>query len=160
MKGETERRHGERALVDSSPWFQSFPEALKICPQVIWETHFLFKIYFWFLILEKGEGEMQRERERNPPSRLLAGHGAWRGAQSHNPEIMTWAKIKSWVLSWLSHPGAREKLTFLIRWITCEKWIPCKYNDLHSSSCLILITMQQGKNSYPHFTQAFWLHEN
>ena len=31
---------------------------------------------------------------------------------SHDPEIMTWAKTKSWTLNWLSQPGAP-----VIRWL-------------------------------------------
>ena len=31
---------------------------------------------------------------------------ARRGAQSHNPEIKTWARTKGWMLNRLSHPGA------------------------------------------------------
>ena len=44
-------------------------------------------------------GEGQRERKRIS-SGLPTEHGArcW--------EILTWAKIKSWTLNWLSHPGA------------------------------------------------------
>ena len=38
-------------------------------------------------------------------SRLHAGCGAQHGAQTHNCEIKTWAKIKSWMLKPLSHPG-------------------------------------------------------
>ena len=36
------------------------------------------------------------------PTEYWAQHGAW----SHNPEIMTWAEIKSQMLNQLSHPGA------------------------------------------------------
>ena len=28
------------------------------------------------------------------------------GAQTHNPEIKTWAEMKRWMFNWLSHPGA------------------------------------------------------
>ena len=36
----------------------------------------------------------------------LKQHGAWCKAGYHGPGIMTWAKIKSQTLNWLSHPGA------------------------------------------------------
>ena len=42
-------------------------------------------------------------------SRLHAHHGARCRAQSHNPEIMTWAKVKSWTLNQLSHSGILGK---------------------------------------------------
>ena len=45
-----------------------------------------------------------RRRERIP-GRLCAECGAWYGAWFHTPKSMTWAKIKSWMLNWLSHPG-------------------------------------------------------
>ena len=45
---------------------------------------------------EKAQGEEQRERERKRISRRLhAEYGAQHRAQSHNPEIMVQAKIKS-----------------------------------------------------------------
>ena len=51
-----------------------------------------------------------RDRERGR-ERILSRIWAWHGAWSHNPEIMTWAEIKSQTLNWLSHPGAPQ-LTF------------------------------------------------
>ena len=39
-------------------------------------------------------------------SRLHAECGAWHGTLFQGPEIMTWAKIKSWIFNWLSLPGA------------------------------------------------------
>ena len=52
----------------------------------------------------------QRERERESFSRLLTEGGAQcGGAQSHNPEIMTWAEIKSRLLNQLSHTQAPFK---------------------------------------------------
>ena len=50
-----------------------------------------------------GEGGEEEERIS---SRLQAELGAWQGAQSHYPEIMTWAETKSQSLNVLSHPGA------------------------------------------------------
>ena len=47
------------------------------------------------------EGDGQRISRR-----LWAEPRAWLGAQSHNPEIMTWAETKSQTLNQLSHPGA------------------------------------------------------
>lgn len=52
-----------------------------------------------------GEGQREWERER-VLSRLHTQHGAWRGAWSHDPGIVTWTQIKSQVFNKLSHPGA------------------------------------------------------
>lgn len=37
------------------------------------------------------------EREREILSRLHTQHGVWHRARSHSPEVMTWAKIMTWV---------------------------------------------------------------
>jgi len=50
---------------------------------------------------EQGEGQRKRENLQKLPTE----RGALRGAQSHDPEIMTLAKIKSWMLNWINHPG-------------------------------------------------------
>ena len=44
----------------------------------------------------EGEGEGEK---------LSDEHRAWGRAQFHNPEIMTWAEIKSQKPNQLSHPG-------------------------------------------------------
>ena len=41
-------------------------------------------------------------------SKLHTQHIAWQGAQSHDPEIMTWAKIKSQSFNRLSQPGTPQ----------------------------------------------------
>ena len=67
-------------------------------------------IYFWER--EKtwaGEGQKGRERG-NLKQAPRWQHRARRGPWSHNHEIMTCAKIESWMLNWRSHPGA-PKLT-------------------------------------------------
>lgn len=38
---------------------------------------------------------------------------AWHRAWSHYPEIITWARIKCWMLNPLSYPGAPKELYFL-----------------------------------------------
>ena len=76
--------------------------------QVFSGTNFLNIVF----ILERkqaswGWGVEGRDRGRERiPNRLHAQCRAGRGAPSHNLEIMTWAKIKSQMLNWLSHPGA------------------------------------------------------
>ena len=49
-------------------------------------------------------GQRKRERERLS-SWLPTEHRVGGRAASQDPEIMTWAKIKSQSLNWLSHPG-------------------------------------------------------
>ena len=39
------------------------------------------------------------------PLSLHTEHGVWHRAWSHDPKVMTWDEIKSWMLSRLSHPG-------------------------------------------------------
>ena len=52
----------------------------------------------------KGRG---RGKERKSSNRLPIEHGAQHKSQYQDPEIMTWAKIKSWTLNQLSLPDAR-----------------------------------------------------
>ena len=63
-------------------------------------------IHFYFRErASTSEGNGQRERERIL-NRLHTQHRAQHRARSHNSQIMTWAKIKSQTLNWLSKPGA------------------------------------------------------
>lgn len=55
---------------------------------------------------EQGEG--QREREYQADSALSVG--AWNRGWSQDPEIITWAKLKRWMLNWLSNPGAPKNV--------------------------------------------------
>ena len=63
-----EGRNWEETWRESPGGFQSLIPVLSWSPENLpsgdLRNSLLFKIYFWFLILEKGEGEMQRERER------------------------------------------------------------------------------------------------
>lgn len=56
------------------------------------------------------EGQSERE---GISGRLPAEYRAQLRAWSHNPEITTRAKIKSWMLSQLNHPGATRILPFI-----------------------------------------------
>ena len=56
---------------------------------------------------ESVQGEDQGEREKQTPTK----QGAWGRAWSHDPEIMTWADIKSQMLNWLSHPDAPQSVS-------------------------------------------------
>ena len=59
-------------------------------------------------------------------SRFRAQQGAHYGARSHDPEIMTWADIRSQMLNWLSHLGA-PKCHYFFEW----PWESYLYSDLH-----------------------------
>ena len=63
----------------------------------------LFKKYLFILERESmsTEGKGRGKGRERLLSRLHAQHGAWLGAQSHNPEVMTWAETNSWALNWL-----------------------------------------------------------
>ena len=53
--------------------------------------------------------EGQREKQTEDPKWALCWpQRAWCGASIHNLETMTWAEIKSRMLSQLNHPGASE----------------------------------------------------
>ena len=71
-----------------------------------------------FIYFERGsECKWGRDRERGRgsiPNRIYALHEAQCWAGSHDPEIMTWAKIKSRTPKWLSHPGV-PKITFILK---------------------------------------------
>ena len=54
-----------------------------------------------------GGGEKKGENLKQVPC------SAWHRAESYNHEIMTWAKIKSSTLKWLSHPGAPNGILLL-----------------------------------------------
>ena len=73
----------------------------------------LFFLRFVYLKVWAGGGA-EGESQAYPP--LSAEHNS--RAQSQDPEIMTWAKAKSWPLNWLSHSGAAELCTLseLILW--------------------------------------------
>ena len=67
--------------------------------------------FFW------GGGRWGAEREgERISSRLHTEHRAQCGTPSHNPEITTWARNKSWIVNQLHHPGnPRGKICFFKR---------------------------------------------
>lgn len=77
--------------------------------------------FFFFLrssLFERGNACDQRrsrvgegKRGERIFSRLLAELRDWCWAWSHDSEMMTWPKSKSWVLNRLSHPGAPRPRT-------------------------------------------------
>lgn len=62
-----------------------------------------FVVFFFFFLWERqntswGEGQLERERISGS---LHIHHGAWCGAQSHQPGIINWAKSRVWrSVSW------------------------------------------------------------
>ena len=72
--------------------------------------------FFFFFLLERERewektGARGRGRKRMNPKQARCEPGVrQRRARSHNPGIMTWAKIKSGILNWLSHPGTPHNL--------------------------------------------------
>ena len=72
---------------------------------------------------------MQRERIS---SRLRTQHRDRLGVWSHNAEIMTWVKVKSRRLKWLSHPGAPWRILFLT--LSCQR---CSAAPQHSLSEMV-----------------------
>lgn len=55
--------------------------------------------------VERKKREAEGEGEKESLSTFPAEHRARHGSQSHDPEVMTWAEIKSQSLNRLSHPG-------------------------------------------------------
>lgn len=68
---------------------------------------------FIYLEIDHGWEEGQGERERDSSSRLHAEQGTLLRVQSHDPERMTSAKIKSPRLNLLSHLGTPSLFNFL-----------------------------------------------
>ena len=90
---------------------------------------FVFKAYLLSLIclfpwesLFGGRGG-QRDRERMS-STLCTEPGARLRAPSQDPEIMTWARVRSWMLSPWSHPGTPLNKLFELQHI---------YREVHRS---------------------------
>ena len=68
---------------------------------------FIFKFAYLFFEWEQaGEGLGDRDREIHSHTGSAPSVQSPTGLELMNYEIMTWAEIKSWMLYWLSHPGA------------------------------------------------------
>ena len=67
---------------------------------------FFLKIYFKACMYLWAGGRGSGRWGERVSSRLQAECGAWLGAQSHDPENMTWAKTESQMLKRLIHPGS------------------------------------------------------
>ena len=90
-------------------------------------------LFFFFLFLRfiylldtpthtaHNRGERSRgSRERKSPAGSLLRARSLMQAQCHNPEILTWAETKSWLLNWLSHSGTPRLVFFKLQW-----WLQC-----------------------------------
>ena len=76
--------------------------------------------------------------------------GAWFGAWSHDPEIMTWAKIKSWTFSWLSHPGAPYHFNYNV--FRClSLWDHLMWNSLGFLDLDVCFLFQIGERTSHYF---------
>ena len=81
-----------------------------------------------FICYLRGRGE-PRERERGERvwSSLPTGHGArWR-ARPHDPEIMTWAKIRSRMPNRVSHSGVPRFPQFYMHSALWENSLLCQF---------------------------------
>ena len=73
-----------------------------------------FKALFFLFIWEREQARGRTDGDRETWSRLPTEHRAQHGTQSQDPEIMTWAEIKSQLLNWLSHEGTLLPVNFLL----------------------------------------------
>ena len=125
-------------------------------PIYIYFKDFIYLFERVFLYAWAGGGARQRGR-----SRLLAEQGAWSGAQSLDPEIMTWAEGRSlyrfnhWAtgtLNQLSHSGALHFNNFLKYVIilqeslngTNKQYITLKNNLLNTLGNIIMKSFING----------------
>ena len=82
-------------------WYDSYPYFLRQI--LLWCDAKCFKILLIYLREgERARGEKQRERDKQTPRWVQSPRPIW----SYNPEIKTWAKIKSQMLNQLNNPGA------------------------------------------------------
>ena len=100
----------------------------------------------WSSFCGGGGAEWERERERIL-SRLHSWNGVWCRAQSHNPEIMTWAEIKSRTLNWLSHPGTSLMWYFLFS-ATFYLFLIVKHSGSQKNLKLVDDTLQHERKQY------------
>lgn len=63
----------------------------------------IYLLIYLFREGEGGEGQRENLKQASRPQ-----HGALRGAQPHNPEIVTQAEVKSSAFNQLSQPGTLE----------------------------------------------------
>ena len=116
----------------------------------------LFVYLFIYLFIYLLETEWVGGRtEGEGISRLCAECRAQCGALSHDPEIIIWAKIKSWTLNQLSHPGA-SCLNFLLQAVT-EDPLQCKCSFMAPLICTLTHHfLPQGSVARPVHLWTLW----
>ena len=127
-------------LVYFVPFFKNSIICLKMFSRLCMRIYFVFCFWFWFFERVRTHaqaGEGQREEREKTPSELHAHYRAHHGAWSHHCDITAWAEIKSWMLNWLSYPGAPTLFLSITKWIvyswyknplfiepcSCEWWV-------------------------------------
>ena len=73
-------------------------------------------VFLRCIYLFQWRGTEKGEDERESSSRLPTGLRAQHRVPSQHPGIVTWAKIKSQMLNWLSHSGALNLLKKILIW--------------------------------------------
>ena len=126
-----------------------------LCKDFIWE-----RIHTW-AVGGGGRGERRGKRDR-----LHAERGAQCGAQSHNPEIMTRAEIKSQTFNQLNHPGTpkppalncdfKEKSMILLK--ICISFVKLMHTHGHTHLAWLCI-FQHFPVGNIHICEAQWFKE-
>ena len=95
---------------------------------IIYSSPLNFKFIIYMLLFFEKERRRKRGRREGERilSRLHAQHRAQRRARSPDPEITTWAKIKSRMLNWLSYQ-APLIIWFFRNWFTKTLWSQCLF---------------------------------
>ena len=116
-------------------------------PGMVWwcvciiSLNFVYFYSFCIVLFFRREEEQMEGRERTL-SRLHAQCRAWHRSQSHNPEIMIWAEIKSWKLNQLSHPSVPRWcfLSFTLNPFRDSKTVKKLSNKIVSRSYHLFLT--------------------
>ena len=93
---------------------------------------------------ERPSGRRSRGRRRERIFKQLTMEPS-AGAGSPDPEITTWAEIKSWLLNWLSHSGAPDMEILDAK---TKKGFPQSATCQHKDFCLYLC--------FPHIHNLSW----
>ena len=96
----------------------------------------MFTVAFFFFFLRKrnstwGRGRREAEGKGDNPKQTPGWAQSPMEAWSHDPEIMTWAKIKSQTLNWPNHPGALTAAFFIALKYRGEKKCPIMGKQLY-----------------------------
>ena len=84
-----------------------------VCLDILW-LHYLFLKDFIYLRVR--ESAHRRRSRGKGTSKLCTEHRAQCGVWSPDPEIVTWAEIKSQMLNWLRHPGTHIDCLLTLEW--------------------------------------------